>query len=59
MIGVADAGLGSELDVAFFAEPRSRQLHVAIGCIALPNAANIALHETKGITQVTHFKNLV
>ena len=45
MIGVADAGLCSELYAALFAEIRSRRLHVAVGRIAPPNASSIALHE--------------
>ena len=56
--GVVGAGLGSELYAALFAELRSRQIHVAIGCIALPNAASIALHEKMGMTQVAHFKEV-
>ena len=56
--GVVGAGLGSELYAALFAELRSRQLHVAIACIALPNAASIALHEKMGMTQVAHFKEV-
>jgi len=35
-----------------------RRLHVAIGCIALPDAASIALHEKMGMTQVAHFKEV-
>ena len=56
--GVVGGGLGSELYEALFAELRSRQLHVAIACIALPNAASIALHEKMGMTQVAHFKEV-
>jgi len=56
--GVVGVGLGSELYAALFAELRSRKTHVAIGCIALPNAASIALHEKMGMTQVAHFKEV-
>ena len=30
-----------------------------MGCIALANAASIALHEKMGMTQVAHFKEVV
>ena len=56
--GVVGAGLGSALYAALFTELRSRQYHVAIGCIALPNPASIALHERLGMTQVAHFKEV-
>lgn len=55
---VVGAGLGRRLYTALFAELRSRQYHVAIGCIALPNPASIALHEKMGMTQVAHFKEV-
>lgn len=56
--GVVGGGLGSELYTALFAELRNRQYHVAIGCIALPNTASIALHKKMGMTQVAHFKEV-
>lgn len=33
-------------------------LHVAIGGIALPNDASIALHEKNGFEKVAHFKEV-
>ena len=55
---VVGGGLGSKLYAALFAELRNREIHVAIGCVALPNAASIALHEKMGMTQVAHFKEV-
>ena len=55
---VVGNGLGSGLYAALFSELQSREIHVAIGCIALPNAASIALHEKMGMTQVAHFKEV-
>jgi L-amino acid N-acyltransferase YncA len=34
---------------------RKREIHVAIGGIALPNAASVALHESFGYRQVAYF----
>lgn len=36
-------------------ELRQRELHVAIGGVALPNAASVALHEKLGFRKVAHF----
>lgn len=55
---VVGDGLGSKLYTTLFADLRSRGIHVAIGCVALPNAASIALHEKMGMTQVAHFKEV-
>lgn len=51
-------GLGSQLYEALFAELRARRLHVAIGGIALPNPASVALHEKFGLKQVAHFSQV-
>ena len=56
--GAVGTGLGSRLYAALFSELRNRKLHVAMGCIALANAASIALHEKMGMTQVAHFKEV-
>lgn len=48
-------GLGTRLYDALFAELRTRHMHVAIGCIALPNETSVALHEKFGMRQVGHF----
>lgn len=51
-------GLGSELYRALIAEMRSRGLHCAIGGIALPNPASIALHEKLGFVHIGHFREV-
>jgi phosphinothricin acetyltransferase len=48
-------GWGTRLYEALFAALRKTPVHVAIGGIALPNAASIALHEKLGMTQVAQF----
>ncbi len=48
-------GLGTRLYEELFALLRARGTHVAIGCIALPNPASIALHEKFGMRRVGHF----
>jgi L-amino acid N-acyltransferase YncA len=51
----AGRGFGTQLYAALFAQLRSRSIHTAIGGIALPNPASIALHEKFGMTKVAHF----
>lgn len=51
-------GLGSELYRALIAEMRLRGMHCAIGGIALPNPASIALHEKLGFKQIGHFREV-
>ncbi len=51
-------GLGSQLYEALFDELRQRSMHVAIGGIALPNEASVALHEKFGMEKVAHFKEV-
>lgn len=48
-------GLGRALYTALLAALQERGAHVAIGGIALPNAASVALHERLGFTKVAHF----
>ena len=48
-------GLGRWLYGELLERLRAKTLHVAIGGIALPNPASIALHERLGIRQVAHF----
>ncbi|SDG43181.1 phosphinothricin acetyltransferase [Onishia taeanensis] len=47
-------GQGSRLYEALFAELRGRGIHTAIGLIALPNDASVALHEKMGMEKVAH-----
>jgi len=51
-------GLGTKLYRSLLAELRDRELHVAIGGIALPNAASVALHEKLGFEKVAHFRQV-
>ena len=48
-------GLGTRLFAELLTQVRQRGFHLAIGGIALPNAASIALHEKFGLTRVAHF----
>lgn len=51
-------GLGTQLFAALFAELRAKGVHVAIGGIALPNPASVALHEKFGMRKVAHFEQV-
>lgn len=48
-------GCGTRLYEALLERLRGRELHVAIGGVALPNAASVALHEKLGFRKVAHF----
>jgi L-amino acid N-acyltransferase YncA len=51
-------GVGSMLYSALLEALTTRGLHVAIGGIALPNAASVALHEKLGFAKVAHFREV-
>lgn len=51
-------GLGSRLYSEVFLLLRERGMHAAIGGIALPNLASVALHEKFGMAKVAHFKEV-
>jgi phosphinothricin acetyltransferase len=51
-------GIGSQLYEVLLADLRQRNLHAAIGGIALPNPASIALHERLGFRKVAHFEQV-
>jgi phosphinothricin acetyltransferase len=51
-------GWGSRLYEALFSALKERQVHVAIGGIALPNPGSVALHEKFGMKQVAHFEQV-
>lgn len=51
-------GLGSELYSALIDDLRHRKLHSAIGIIALPNSASIALHERLGYRKIGEFQEI-
>lgn len=48
-------GLGRQLYQALLAQLAVQGFHTAIGGIALPNAASVALHEQLGFAKVAHF----
>jgi phosphinothricin acetyltransferase len=48
-------GLGTALYEALLAELKARKLHSAVGIIALPNRASVALHEKLGFKKIGHF----
>jgi L-amino acid N-acyltransferase YncA len=54
----AGQGLGSMLYAALLERLRQAGVHLAIGGIALPNAASIALHEKFGFEKVAHFREV-
>ncbi|MFT6287390.1 MAG: phosphinothricin acetyltransferase [Alcanivorax sp.] len=41
-----------------FEELRQRPFHAALGGIALPNSASVALHENFGMEKVAHFNEV-
>lgn len=51
-------GLGSRLYAELFPLLQKQDVHVAIGGIALPNPASVALHEKFGMHKVAHFKEV-
>lgn len=56
--GAAGQGLGSQLYEVLFRALQERGVHVAIGGIALPNEASIALHEKFGMKKGAHFEQV-
>ena len=56
--GLVGSGIGSKLYDALIPELRRRSFHCAMGGIALPNAASVALHEKKGFIKVAHFREV-
>src|SRR5688572_13184401 len=48
-------GIGSKIYGALLDEARERGLHSAIGGVALPNPASVALHEKLGFKKVAQF----
>jgi len=56
--GIAGKGLGSQLYQALFDALKARGFHLAIGGIALPNEASVALHEKFGMKKVAHFEQV-
>lgn len=50
--------LGTRLYQQLLPQLREAGMHMAMACIALPNAASIHLHEKMGFTKVAHFREL-
>ena len=48
-------GIGGALYRALIDDLRARDVHSAVGGIALPNPASVALHEKLGFRKVAHF----
>ncbi len=48
-------GIGAALYGALLGDLRGRELHSAVGGIALPNPASVALHEKLGFKKIAHF----
>ena len=51
-------GIGTRLYSALLDAMRAAQVHCAVGGIALPNAASVALHEKLGFKKVAHFQEV-
>ncbi|ELX10549.1 phosphinothricin N-acetyltransferase Bar [Janthinobacterium sp. HH01] len=56
--GQGGKGIGKALYKALLEELRIREIHMAIGGIAQPNEASVALHESLGFEKVAHFKQV-
>jgi phosphinothricin acetyltransferase len=56
--GQGGQGIGSALYTALLAALRQRGVHMAIGGIAQPNPASVALHERLGFVKVAHFSEV-
>ncbi|OFA04450.1 arsinothricin resistance N-acetyltransferase ArsN1 family B [Duganella sp. HH101] len=56
--GQGGKGIGKALYKALLEELRVREIHMAIGGIAQPNEASVALHESLGFEKVAHFKQV-
>jgi phosphinothricin acetyltransferase len=56
--GQGGRGIGSALYKALLEELRTHGIHMAIGGIAQPNPASVALHESLGFEKVAHFKEV-
>ncbi|MQA39997.1 arsinothricin resistance N-acetyltransferase ArsN1 family B [Rugamonas aquatica] len=56
--GQGGKGIGKALYKALLEELRTREIHMAIGGIAQPNEASVALHESLGFEKVAHFKQV-
>ena len=51
-------GLGTKLYKELFSKLEKTKVHTAIGGIALPNEASVALHEKFGMHKAAHYKDV-
>jgi len=51
-------GIGTQLYAELLDLLRARSMHAALGGIALPNAASVALHEKAGFGKVAHLREV-
>jgi phosphinothricin acetyltransferase len=56
--GSAGKGLGTALYAELFRQLRALGVHAAVGGIALPNEASIALHEKVGMKKIGEFEQI-
>jgi L-amino acid N-acyltransferase YncA len=56
--GYPRRGIGSRLYEALLPELKTRGIHAALGVIALPNEASVALHEKFGFAKVAHLREV-
>lgn len=56
--GQGGKGIGKALYLALLEQLRQREVHMAIGGIAQPNPASVALHESVGFRKVAHFSEV-
>lgn len=56
--GRARQGIGLKLYASLIEALRGKGIQVALGGIAQPNAASVALHERMGFEKVAHFKRV-
>ena len=56
--GCARQGIGRQLYCTLIETLRGRNIQVALGGIAQPNPASVALHENLGFEKVAHFKRV-
>jgi L-amino acid N-acyltransferase YncA len=56
--GCPRLGIGSRLYEALLRELETRGIHAALGVIALPNEASVAIHEKFGFAKVAHLREV-
>lgn len=51
-------GVGRQLYLALLQRLKQSGVHAVVGCLGLPNAASVALHEKCGFQKVAHFREV-